>query len=531
MKTKASFGFKKVVSLMIAIGAAISTISPAHAEAVSRFVIETQPGQLGVVMNQLSGEGASIAYTYSNVFSGFAADLTPSQALALKSDPAIKLILPDTVMRISSTQSPTPSWGLDRIDQRNPVSQSPGSYSYTNNGAGSTIYVVDTGEYANNDIASRMLAGVDEIGDGNGTVDCNGHGTHVSSTAAGTTYGVAKGAFLVPVRVLGCNGSGSTSGVIAGLDWILSNSNPNNKTQAVVSMSLGGGFYQPLNDAIARLTAAGIPVVVAAGNSAADACGYSPASAPSAITVGATDINDGFAYFSNYGSCVDINAPGVNITAAWIGSPTATNTISGTSMATPHVSGAVAVYLALHPSQTVAQVTAGIAGAATTGSISGVPGNTVNALLYKDPTDGVPPPPVVSLPGRRGAPNLINPPAQAPVTTSSASSITATSAALSGSATQSLTTPIFCYSSTNPGSSFDASSCTSVSASGSNSGYTASLTGLTASTTYYFQLTGKVAGVSYYGSVLSFTTSSISQPGPINPLPVLGRRPVVIIRG
>ena len=512
----------------------LSALTPAHAESKMRYVVETLPGDQASAAGLISAGGGSIAHIYSHVLSGFAADLTPSQATALRNSPGVTLVLPDSTMSISSTQSPTPSWGLDRIDQRGPVSGSPGSYSYTNNGAGSTIYVVDTGVYGNNDIASRMLTGDDEIKDGNGTVDCNGHGTHVSSTAAGTLYGVAKGASLVPVRVLGCGGSGSTSGVIAGLDWILSNSNPNPKTKAVVSMSLGGGFYQPLNDAIARLSVAGIPVVVAAGNSSADACNVSPASAPTAITVGATDINDGFAYFSNYGSCVDINAPGVGITGAWIGSPTATNTISGTSMATPHVSGAVAVWVALHPSQNVSEITAGLVAAATTGAISSVPAGTINALLWKDSTDGVPPAPFVPMPGRRGAPIVLNPPAPAPtptVTTSSASSITATSAAIAGSASQSLTTPIFCFSATNPGSTFDAATCTNVPASGTYAGYTGSLTGLTASTTYYFQLTGQVGGISYYGSVQSFATNAAVQPAPIVISPGFGRRGVIPIRG
>ena len=214
----------------------------------------------------------------------------------------------------------------------------------------STIYIVDTGVYPHDDIKARLsTSGFSAISDGNGPIDCNGHGTHVAGTAAGTQYGIAKNAKIVPVRVLGCTGSGSFSQVIAGLEWILSPENPNSKTQAVVNMSLGGNASATIDAAVTKLTNSGIVVVVAAGNSNADACNYSPARAPSAITVGATDKTDARASYSNFGSCVDLSAPGSMITSAWYTSTTAMNTISGTSMATPHVVGAAAVYLGLNP--------------------------------------------------------------------------------------------------------------------------------------------------------------------------------------
>jgi subtilisin family serine protease len=212
----------------------------------------------------------------------------------------------------------------------------------------------------------------------------------VATTAAGTKYGVAKKATIVPVRLLNCAGSGSYSGVIAALDWILSPSNTNSKTNAVLNLSIGGGKSSSVNDAITRLTNAGISVVVAAGNSNQDACNYSPSSAPSAITVGSTMVSDAKSSFSNWGSCVDIFAPGSGITGGWYNSATDINTISGTSMASPHVAGAAAVFRGLNPTATVEQIAAYLDSQATLSAISGLPSGTVNKLLYVSPTDGGP---------------------------------------------------------------------------------------------------------------------------------------------
>jgi hypothetical protein len=300
---------------------------------------------------------------------------------------------------IQNNQSPTPSWGLDRIDQREKIG-STSNFGYRSAGRGSTVYVIDTGVAPHQDFGNRLsTSGFSAFTDGNGPVDCNGHGTHVAGTIAGTQYGIAKNATIVPVRVLGCTGSGSFSQVIAGMEWILSPQNPNPKTQAVVNMSLGGNASSTIDAAVTKLTNSGITVVVAAGNDNNDACLKSPARAPSAITVGATTSSDAKSGFSNYGACVDIHAPGSSIVSTWIGSPTAIYTASGTSMASPHVAGAAAVYLGLTPGASVAQVAQFLDAQATRDVITGLPAGTVNELLYVSPTDGLPAivPPTVAL--------------------------------------------------------------------------------------------------------------------------------------
>ena len=235
-------------------------------------------------------------------------------------------------------QNPVPSWGLDRIDlQANTPDR---SYKYDTTGNGVTIYVVDTGvNLAHTDLAGRVSAGFSAINDGRGADDCNGHGTHVAGTAAGTSYGVAKNAKVVPVRVLNCTGSGYISDIISGINWIIS-THPGGA--AVINLSIGGGYSAVLNSAITDAANRGFTVVAAAGNSSADACNFSPVSASGVIGVGASTSSDGFASYSNFGSCVDVVAPGSSITSAWIGSASATNTISGTSMASPHAAGLAA---------------------------------------------------------------------------------------------------------------------------------------------------------------------------------------------
>ena len=374
-----------------------ATQAPAEAAGLgptAKYIISITPSARAAIESAVTAAGGKIGTKYNYVFDGFVAELPTLLVPLIKKIPNILTIEPDAPvsgLAIQNTQSPTPSWGLDRIDQREKVGL-PGSvsaYGYRSAGTGATIYIGDTGIYPHSDFGTRLsTSGYAGFTDGNGTVDCNGHGTHVASSAAGTQYGIAKNATLVPVRILDCTGSGSYSGVIAGLDWILSPQNLNSKTQAVLNLSIGGTASAALNSAIQRLTNAGVNVVVAAGNENTDACTKSPASAPSAITVGATGITDTKASFSNYGSCVDIHAPGVSITGAWFGSPTATNTINGTSMATPHVTGAVAVYLGLQPTASVAQVTQYIDSESTKDAITGLPAATVNKLLYVSPTDG-----------------------------------------------------------------------------------------------------------------------------------------------
>jgi serine protease len=269
-------------------------------------------------------------------------------------------------------------WGLDRIDQRDlPLNR---TYSYTTLGAGVHVYVIDTGiRSAHAEFGGRVSgSGYTAIGDGNGTNDCNGHGTHVAGTVGGATYGVAKGVTLHAVRVLNCNGSGTTSGVIAGVNWVTAN----HTVPAVANMSLGGGASTALDDAVRNSVAVGVTYAIAAGNSSANACNSSPARVSQALTVGSSTNSDTRSSFSNYGTCVDLFAPGSSITSAWYTSNTATNTISGTSMAAPHVAGAAALYLAADPAAAPDRVHAAVVDNATINRLSSIGSGSPNRLLY-----------------------------------------------------------------------------------------------------------------------------------------------------
>jgi subtilisin family serine protease len=395
---------RKTVRSAIAICAAFAaiTVTAAPADAAlfgssSDYLVKITPATQAAVESAIKNAGGTVNTRFQYAFNGFVVKLPDVLLPVLKRIPNILTVekdMPISGLAIQQNQTPTPSWGLDRVDQREPLSTATGyqsNYGYRSAGQGSTIYIGDTGIYPHSDLAGRISSvGYSGISDSNGTVDCNGHGTHVATTAAGTTYGVAKKAIVVPVRILGCGGMGSFSTVIAGLDWILSPLNTNPKTQAVVNLSIGGAASTSVNDAILKLTNSGITVVAAAGNDNIDACKVSPASAPSAITVGAVTNADTKASFSNWGSCVDINAPGVGITGGWATGPDATVTISGTSMATPHVTGAAAVFLGLNPGASVAQVAEGLTSQATVGVISGLTDTTPNKYLYVSPTDGGP---------------------------------------------------------------------------------------------------------------------------------------------
>lgn len=390
--------FRSVATVCIALAAMMGSSSQAEAGLLgpsSDYIVQITPAARAAIESAVKNAGGTVGTRYQYAFDGFVVKLPDMLLPILKKIPNVLSIEKDQPVEslgIQQNEIPTPSWGLDRIDQREVVSTATGyqgNYGYRSAGTGATIYIGDTGIYPHEDLAGRIsTVGFTGIADGNGTVDCNGHGTHVATTAAGTKYGVAKNAKVVPVRILNCAGSGSYATVIAGLDWILSPLNTNPKTQAVLNLSIGGGASSAINDAILRLTNAGVTVVAAAGNDNVDACTKSPASAPTAITVGATGSNDSKAYFSNWGKCVDIHAPGYYITAGWKDAANAVNTISGTSMATPHVTGAAAVYLGLHPTASVAQVADALAADSTKGAITGLPADTINNLLYVSPTDG-----------------------------------------------------------------------------------------------------------------------------------------------
>ena len=301
----------------------------------------------------------------------------------VKANPKVVSVIADQAVHSTTIQT-DPTWGLDRIDQRPTAGD--GTYSYDTTGSGVTAYIVDTGtRLTHSQFGTRAISGPDFVDNDDDASDCHGHGTHVSGTVGGSTYGAAKGVSLVGVRVLDCDGSGSTAGVIAGIDWAtLNHSGP-----SVLNMSLGGGAFQPLDDAVAAATAAGVTVVVAAGNSDEDACDFSPARAPSAITVGATDFADTRAWFSDWGSCVDLFAPGVDVLSASNASDTATETMDGTSMASPHVTGIVARYLEAHPGDSPGQVTSAVLAAATPGVVAD-PKGSPNLLAYVDPPAAVP---------------------------------------------------------------------------------------------------------------------------------------------
>ncbi len=315
-----------------------------------------------------------VKHVYQHAINGFSIEMSEADAEALSQDYRVKFVEEDGVMEASATQTGA-TWGLDRIDQRNlPLS---GTYTYNWTGSGVRAYIIDTGIRTSHTQFGGRASNVFDAFGGNGQ-DCNGHGTHVAGTVGGSTYGVAKSSLPRGVRVLNCSGSGSTSGVIAGVDWVRNN----HIDPAVANMSLGGGASSALDAAVNNLANAGVPIAVAAGNSNANACNSSPARAANAITVGSTTSSDARSSFSNFGTCLDIFAPGSGITSAWSTSNTATATISGTSMASPHVAGVAALYKQFSPGASSTTVRNAIVNNATTNVISNAGSGSPNRLLY-----------------------------------------------------------------------------------------------------------------------------------------------------
>lgn len=319
--------------------------------------------------------GGSVGTVWTSALTGYSAKLSPAQARRLAADPAVAYVEQDRVVTTQATQTNPPSWGLDRIDQRNLPLNS--SYTYPNTASSVRAYIIDTGiRTTHTDFGGRATWGTNTV-DTNNT-DCNGHGTHVAGTVGGTSYGVAKGVRLIAVKVLNCSGSGSTTGVVSGINWVTSNA----VKPAVANMSLGGGASSSIDNAVTNSVNSGVTYAVAAGNSSANACNYSPARAAAAITVGSTTSSDARSSFSNYGSCVDIFAPGSSIVSAYRTSDTASSTLSGTSMASPHVAGAAALVLGANPSYSPAQVASYLTTNATTGKVTNPGSGSPNRLLF-----------------------------------------------------------------------------------------------------------------------------------------------------
>ena len=324
------------------------------------IVTLTKGASVANEIKNVNGKDVAPKFVYDQAINGYAAFLTAEQVCVLQKRPTVSLIEQDGIVTTDATtrsfSSSDPGlWGLDRIDQPNlPLLY---SYTYSSAGSGVDAYVVDSGILASHEqIAGRVSLGFSAVGSSTDTTDCNGHGTHVSGTIGGKDFGVAPSAQLIPVRVFGCSGSGTTSGVIAGLNWIINNHGTN---KAVANMSLGGGASNSLDNAVNNVIADGVVVVVAAGNSSKNACLYSPARVPNAVTVAASTISDGFASYSNNGKCVDLIAPGSNVKSSYIGSNSSTAVLSGTSMATPHVTGSVARILSSSTNFSVAQLLTG----------------------------------------------------------------------------------------------------------------------------------------------------------------------------
>jgi subtilisin family serine protease len=422
---------------------------------------------------------------FKNAIKGFSIKLPEVAVQRLLNNPKVKYIEQDQLVSIGATQS-NATWGLDRVDQKDLPLNS--SYTYFSNGSTVDAYIIDTGiRPDHNEFSGRVVSGYDAFG-GN-TADGNGHGTHVAGTVGGTTYGIAKEVRLIAVRVLDNSGSGAWSGVIAGVDWVVADHAAGKP--AVANMSLGGGISTALNDAVRKAVADGVVMVVAAGNSNANAANYSPASTVEAITVGATTSSDARASYSNFGSVLDIFAPGSSITSAWITSNSSINTISGTSMAAPHVAGVAALYLEAKPGSTPAQVDQGLKAFATVGKVTSAGTGSPNLLLYSGDFSITPAP---------LAPSLISP-------ANNASGVSSTTVNVSWSAASGATSYKVELSTSNAFTTLAKPEIIT-------SNTSASFTALSTLTTYYWRVVASNASGATSSAIWSFTTAL--------PAPVLG---------